>query len=157
MMSFSKILAATTLALGLAFGSVGTAAAAEPHGHDATVQLKLDNGKKWQTDDALRQGMGEIRKAMAASLKPIHEDKFTPAKYEALAANVQKHVDYVVGNCKLPEEADQQLHIVLEQILDGIGEMKAPAQKQQGAVKIVNALDTYGKYFDHAGWRPLAH
>lgn len=158
-MSISKILASAVFALGLAFGSVGAGLAAEPHDHgqSADVQLKLDNGKKWQTDDALRRGMGEIRQAMAASLKPIHENKFSPVKYDALVADVQKQVDYVVGNCKLPEEADAQLHIVLEQILDGINEMKAPAQKQQGAVKIVKALDSYGKYFDHAGWKPIAH
>jgi hypothetical protein len=158
-MSISKMLVSAVFALGLALGSAGAGVAAEPHGHGdaAAVQLKLDNGKKWQTDDALRHGMGEIRHAMAASLRPIHENTFSPANYEALAANVQKHIDYVVGNCKLPEEADQQLHIVLEQILDGISEMKGSARKEQGAVKIVNALDTYGKYFDHAGWAPLAH
>ena len=158
-MSISKVLVSAVFALALAFGSIGAGSAAEPHSHGdaAAVQLKLDTGKKWQTDDALRHGMGEIRQTMAASLKPIHENTFSPAKYEALAADVQKHIDYVVGNCKLPEDADQQLHIVLEQILDGINEMKSSAQKQQGAIKIVNALGIYGKYFDHAGWTPLAH
>jgi hypothetical protein len=158
-MSISKVLVSAVFALGLAFGSIGAGGAAESHSHGdaAAVQLKLDKGKKWQTDDALRHGMGEIRQAMAASLKSIHDNTFSPAKYEALAASVQKHIDYVVGNCKLPEEADQQLHIVLEQILDGINEMKGAAQKQQGAIKIVNALDTYGKYFDHAGWTSLVH
>ena len=158
-MSISKVLVSAVFALGLVLGSVGAGVAAESHAHGdaAAVQLKLDNGKKWQTDDALRQGMGEIRQAMAASLKSIHENTFSPANYDALAANVQKHIDYVVGNCKLPEEADQQLHVVLEQILDGISEMKDSAQKQQGAIKIVSALDTYGRYFDHAGWAPLAH
>ncbi len=157
MMSISKILVSAVFVFGLAFGSIGTGSAAEPHSHGADVQIKLDNGKKWQTDDALRHGMDEIRKAMAATLSPIHENTFPAAKYEALAVSVQKHVDYIIGNCKLPEEADQQLHIVLEQILDGINTMKDSAQKQVGAVKIVSALDTYGKYFDHAGWRPLAH
>ena len=158
-MSISKVLVSAVFALGLALGSVGAGVAAEPHSHGdaAAVQLRFDNGKKWQTDDALRHGMGEIRQAMAASLAPIHENTFSAAKYEALAANILKHVDYVVGNCKLPEEADQQLHVVLEQILDGINEMKSSSQRQQGAIKIVNALDTYGQYFDHVDWTSLAH
>lgn len=133
--------------------------AAEPHAHAgaAAVQLKLDNGNKWQTDDALRRGMGEIRTAMAGSLAPIHKKKFTPKQYEALAARVQTQIDYVVGNCKLPEAADAQLHIVLEQIIDGVAEMKAASRRDQGAVKIVQALGLYGKYFDHTGWKPLTH
>lgn len=133
--------------------------AAEPHAHAgaAAVQLKLDNGKKWQTDDALRRGMSEIRTAMADSLTPIHRKKFTPKQYEALAARVQTQIDYVVGNCKLPEAADAQLHLVLERIIDGVAEMKAPSGRDQGAVKIVQALDLYGKYFNHAGWKPLTH
>jgi hypothetical protein len=156
-MSINRILMSAALALGLALGSISTNAAAEPHGHDgnASVQLKLDNGKKWQTDEALRRGMGEIRQSMSTSLKPIHRNTFTAANYEALASNVQKQVDFVVGNCKLSEDADAQLHLVLEQILDGIGKMKAPGEKQQGAEKIVSALDTYSKYFNHAGWKPL--
>lgn len=155
--SISRFFTAAALALGLVLGPLGAATAAENHGHGAPVELKLNAGKKWQTDDALRRGMGEIRQAMAESLNPIHESKFTPAKFDALAASIQTQVDYVVGNCKLPEDADQQLHVVLEQILDGIGEMKTDKQRDQGAVKIVKALDTYGKYFDHAGWAPLAH
>ena len=156
-MSISKVLTSAALALGLALGTIGTASAAEPHSHGAAVELKLDHGKKWQTDDALRRGMGEIRQAMAKSLAPIHENTFSAANYDALAASVQTQIDYVVANCKLPEEADQQLHLVLEQILDGIAEMKAASHRDQGAIKIVKALDTYGKYFDHAGWKPLAH
>lgn len=156
-MSISKILTSAVLALGLALGTSGAISAAEPHGHGPAVELQLDHGKKWQTDEALRRGMDEIRKVIAASLTPIHENTFSAARYETLAASVQTQIDYIVGNCKLPEEADAQLHIVLEQVLDGIGEMRAPANKQQGVVKIVAALDTYGKYFDHAGWKPLAH
>jgi hypothetical protein len=70
---------------------------------------------------------------------------------------VQAQVDYVTANCQLPEEADHQLHVVLEQILDGIAAMKADTGQTQGAVQIVRALELYGTHFDHAGWQPLAH
>ncbi|MBI5260349.1 MAG: hypothetical protein HY852_00855 [Bradyrhizobium sp.] len=149
---------AAIVALGLAVGP--PALAAEPHAHGgaaATVQLRLDHGKKWQTDDVLRRGMSEIRTAVAQSLTPIHKKTFTPAQYDALAGRIQTQIDDVVGNCKLPEEADQQLHIVLEQIIDGVAAMKGATGRDKGAVKIVRALAQYGKYFDHAGWRPLEH
>lgn len=143
--------------LGLALGAPALAAEPRAHGDPATVQLRLNNGKKWQTDDVLRRGMGEIRTAVADSLMPIHQNAFTPAQYDALAGRIQAQIDYVVGNCKLPEDADQQLHLVLEQIIDGAAEMKAATGRDQGAVKIVGALAQYGEYFDHAGWRPLPH
>jgi hypothetical protein len=146
------------VALGLALGA--TALAAEPHSHghtSAAVQLRLDHGKKWQTDDVLRRGMSKIRSASAAALPAIHNNTFTPAQYGALAADIQAQVDDVVANCKLSEEADQQLHLVLEQIIDGVAGMKVATGRDQGAAKIVRALALYGEYFDHAGWRRLAY
>ena len=141
-----------------ALGCAEPGFAVEPHAHGtkaAMVKLQLNHGKKWQTDEALRRGMNEIRAAMTEALTPIHENVFTPAQYDALAARTQAQIDYVVSNCKLPEAADQQLHIVLEQMIDGVAEMKAAPGRDQGAAKIVRALGQYGDYFNHAGWRPV--
>ncbi|PSO18423.1 hypothetical protein C7G42_15125 [Bradyrhizobium sp. MOS003] len=146
------------LALCLALGQ--SALAAGPHTHEgptATVRPVLDHGKKWPTDDVLRRGMDDISLAMRQSLAPIHSNMFTTAQYEALATRIQVQVDDVVGNCKLPEQADQQLHLVLEQIIDGAAKMKAGTGRDRGAMKIVRALAQYGKYFDHAGWQPPEH
>ncbi len=157
-MFMSKLLMPAVIALGLAVGA--PALAAEPHAHGdkaAAAQLRLNHGKKWQTDDVLRRGMSEIRGTMADALTPIHKNVFTPVQYDALAVRIQAQIDYVVGNCKLPEEADQQLHLVLEQIIDGVAEMKASTNRDQGAEKIVRALAQYGEFFDQADWRPLGH
>jgi len=146
------------VALGFVLGSA--ALAAGPHMHDgpaSDVQLRLNHGKKWPTDDVLRRGMDEIRVAMTQSLTPIHNNVFTPAQYEALAARIQTQIDHVVANCKLPEQADQQLHPVLEQIIVGAADMKTGAGRNQGATKIVRALTQYGEHFDHVGWQPLEH
>jgi hypothetical protein len=151
------IVPALVIALGLALAHAQAAETHSHHGAAATAKLTLDHGRKWQTDDVLRRGMGEIRSAMAQSLAPIHQGEFTPAQYDALAGRVQKQLDDVVANCRLPEAADRQLHVVLEQIIDGVAGMKAPTGRDKGAVKIVQALGQYGKYFDHAGWRPLEH
>jgi hypothetical protein len=152
----TTLLIAGLTAFGLALAPIGVLAA-EPHAHAATVEIRLDNGKKWPTDAALRQGMGEIRVAIADALPRIHGNAVPRAEFERLAAKVQAQVDYVTANCQLPEEADHQLHVVLEQILDGIAAMKADTGQVQGAVQIVQALELYGTHFDHAGWQPLAH
>jgi len=152
----TRLLISGLIAFGLALAPTGILAA-EPHAHAATAKISLDNGKKWPTDEALRRGMGEIRTAMADALPPIHANKFSSGAFQQLAGRVQGQVDYVTANCKLPEAADHQLHVVLEQILDGIAAMKADTKRAGGAVKIVQALDLYGANFNHAGWKPLKH
>lgn len=152
----TKSLMSGLVAFGLALAPTGVIAA-EPHSHAAPAKISLDHGKKWPTDEALRRGMGEIRNAMADALPAIHRDKFSGGEFEKLAGRVQGQIDYVTANCKLPEAADHQLHVVLEQILDGIAAMKADKGRDQGAVKIVQALDLYGAHFNHAGWKKLKH
>jgi hypothetical protein len=156
-MVLSKNVLSAAIALGLALAPAVAAETHSHHGAATSAKLTLDHGKKWQTDEVLRRGMGEIRAAMAQSLEPIHKGTFTPAQFDALAGRIQAQLDDVVKNCKLPEAADRQLHIVLEQIIDGVAGMKAAKARDKGAVKVVQALSQYGKHFDHAGWQPLTH
>ena len=151
-----RILASGLMVLGVALAPIG-AMAAEPHAHGASQTLTLNHGAKWSTDDALRRGMQNMRSSMVAALSPIHENAFTANDYVVLAGRLQTEIDYVTANCHLPEAADQQLHILLEQILDGIGAMKAGSGRLEGAVKVINALNLYGAHFDHAGWQAVGH
>ena len=41
--------------------------------------------------------------------------------------------------------------------IDNIAALKADKGRDQGAVKIVQALDLYGAHFNHAGWKKLKH
>ena len=157
----NKSLAAALPALGLTLGLLAPVAAAGPHGHDghdaAAIELRLNNGQKWQTDEALRTGMSRIRAAMDASLPRIHAGRYSAAEFSGLADIVQEQVDYVVANCKLPEEADLQLHVALTQVLDGITAMKGNQDQELGVLAVIRALEGYGDYFDHPNWRPLEH
>lgn len=160
-----KFLAAFGLSLGLSLGLVasGSAADAHKHGHDhgaAPARLVLNNGKKWETDAPLRQGMQNVRKLMDASLHDIHEGKLSAAKYGALAKQVNAEVAGIVANCKLEPKADAQLHLVIADLGEGVEAMEGKAKKvkrQAGAVKVLDALDKYGRYFDHPGWQPIKH
>ena len=51
----------------------------------APAKLELNQGRKWETDAPLRQGMTSIRGAMETALGGIHEHKYTAAQYGALA------------------------------------------------------------------------
>ncbi len=158
-MFMNKPLASATAALGLTLGLSGAVIAASPEGHDGhggpAIEMRLNNGQKWQTDEPLRTGMGRIREALDAALPLIHTGRYGAAEFSALADRVQEQVDFVVANCKLPEEADLQLHVALTRVLDGINAMKGKDGQEHGALAIVQALNAYGDRFDHPGWKPL--
>lgn len=137
------------------------AADAHSHEHQAEAHaLELNQGKKWTTDAPLRTGMERIRDTLAPELKAIHSGKLKPAQYGALAKRIDTEVAGIVQNCKLEPEADANLHIVLAELMAGTEAMhgKEPDTKPAaGAVKVMQALDSYAKYFDHPGWKGLKH
>lgn len=152
------MLAPLALAALLAAGSY--AAAAESHTHNAgtMTELTLDHGAKWATDAPLRKGMTAIRGAVAGALEPIHRGGFTTAQYDQLADRIEGEVHAITRDCRLPEQVDAQFHLVLAEMMQGVDEMRGSAPKRsQGAVRMVQALDAYGRHFDHPGWKPLAH
>ncbi len=139
------------------------AIAADHHDHSKhqdSTQLKLDNGKKWPTDAALRDGMTQIKKLMAAQVPAIHKNTLSKEKYVSLADDVSQATANIFKNCKLNPDADAVLHIILAQILDGMKAMKSADKiddQRGGAVKIITALEQYPQYFSHEGWAPLKH
>lgn len=128
------------------------------HGTGATPFLELNAGKKWGTDEALRQGMGSIRTLAEKALPAAHAGKLSPAGYDALANNVNAEIAFVVENCKLDPKADTQLHIIVSDLTNGVETMqgKQPDQDRAiGVVEISRTLNTYGNYFNHPGWRAI--
>ena len=158
-MKTNVIRTALAAALALAFaGPVPAATDAHDHGAAGSAALELNQGKKWQTDEPLRKGMTSMRGALASDLKAIHADKATPQQYEALAAKLNGEVAYVVQNCKLEPKADAELHKVIAEVMGGAEAMEGKdphADRRAGAVRVVKALNTYGKFFNHPGWRNL--
>ena len=130
------------------------------HSHDAgeSVQLILNNGQKWETDANLRLGMERIRNALAAELPAIHAGKITAEQYRALAQKVNEQTEFMVKNCKLDQKADAMLHLVLADIMAGADAMVGlgGSKARKGAEKIVHALESYGKFFKHPGWRGVS-
>lgn len=116
----------------------------------------MNNGQKWLTDEPLRAGMHRIRDAVNASLPLIHEGSYGPAEFSVLADSVEQQIEYIAMNCKLPEEADLQLHLALARMFDGIDALKGTADQEKGVVAIAEALNAYGEHFDHPDWKPIA-
>lgn len=131
--------------------------AAETHHHHHAVEpakLQLNAGKKWATDTPLRQAMNEINQAMAKALPAIHKNQFGNEDYQALAATISARVGDAVAQCKLEPKADAMLHLVIADLMAGaeIMEGKSAQTRHDGAVKVLEALKSYGKYFQHPAW-----
>ena len=159
-----KIIAAT-LSAAILLCMSPAAVSAQEHGHshgyvhdmEKLVQLTLNDGKKWTTDNSLRQGMDRIRDALSAELPAIHSGKAAAEQYQALAQKVNDQLAFMVKNCKLEPKADAVLHLILADIIAGADILQAQhgGETHQGAVKIVHALENYAGYFDHPGWQGM--
>lgn len=81
MTSKGKRLVSALLVIGLTSLAGGALASHPDDGHGPAMQeLRLDQGKRWPTDEPLRQGMSDIRAAMAAAFPQIHMGRFSSAQ-----------------------------------------------------------------------------
>lgn len=160
------VLNAILFAAGLSLAAASHAAPTHKHeasatqDHGAPATLQLNAGKKWETDEALRKAMGNIRQGLEASLHEIHENRLAAAGYGALAHKVEGEVGNIVSNCKLEPKADAQLHLIVAQLLEGADQMAGKvkkAKRQDGAVKVIGALEKYASYFDDPHFKPIKH
>jgi hypothetical protein len=146
-----------------ALGATGTARAQQQHqhGHEhaaataAVANLKLDGERKWPTDASLRQGMAAIHAAFRTDHPAIHAGSETDEQYAALAAKIEAQVNTIVANCKLPPEADANLHFVIADLLQGVSLMRGEDpehSRHDGAARVHGALRAYPKYFDDPEW-----
>ena len=138
------------------------AIAQQQHEHEhesgvaAVASIKLDAGRKWATDASLRAGMADIRAAFDADHPAIHGGRQTDAQYEALAARIESQVNSIVANCRLPPQADANLHYLIADLSQGVSLMRGqdPARtRHEGAALVHGALRAYGEFFDDpAAW-----
>jgi len=156
-----RLLGTAALSLACASAPLSAAEHRHDHGHGAApVKLELDNGRKWETDAPLRQGMENIRNSLDAVHHEIHDNKLSAARYAELAKKVGGEVNGIVASCKLDPKADAQLHLVIADILAGVEAMEGKSHRMKrraGALKVGVALEKYARHFDHPGWQPLAH
>lgn len=116
-------------------------------------RMELDSGRKWPTDQPLRDGMARMQAAFDADHAAIHAGTQSDAAYGTLAGRVQREVDQIVAQCQLPPAADAQLHYVVADLLQGAAWMRGedPARtRHQGAALVHGALRAYEQHFDAA-------
>lgn len=126
------------------------------HGHGVT-ELRLNNGSKWAIDPPLSLAMGNIRNAMNQEIDAIHADQLAAEKYVALSKKINGEVTYMVENCELEPEADEQLHLIINDLAEGSTMMEDKARAQDGAVRVIGAIENYATYFDDPNFKSMKH
>lgn len=117
------------------------------HSHGDGGELQLNGGQKWQTDQPLREGMERIRGLVDAA------NPSSSASMESLANGIREQVDYLIANCRLAPAADETLHVMIADLLEGSDLVTKKNDPQRGVTLMRKALKTYPEYFEHAGWQ----
>lgn len=148
-------LTAVSLSLALMTSSAALAqSATDAHAGHASplLELVLNNGAKWQGDQNMQLGMTAIRDAVQAQAGALHAGTIDTAGRKALADQIMAQIDFMAANCKLDPAADEQLHVVLGQLVDGAAALEGDGPAEAAAGTLVGALDAYGSHFEHPGW-----
>ena len=128
------------------------------HAAQSHTNMTLNEGKKWHTDENLRNAMSNIQANVTSALASIHAGKLSSAQYDALGKEIWEQISFIVTNCKLDPKADEQLHLIITGIADGIDTANAKTEHEKrvsGIHKIAESLNNYGKYFEHPNWQTL--
>lgn len=136
----------------------GGAAFSAGHHHDGheTAKPVMNDGRKWPTDAPLRQGMDGIRSALQPRQQAVHDNRLAVAQYRALAKTVNAQVSLIVASCKLPPEADVQLHLVVADLIaaaEAMAGQNKSLSRRDGALLLAQALQAYGDRFEHQNWQ----
>lgn len=122
------------------------------HSEQADMGMVLDDGKKWKTDAPLRKGMGSIHQAIEKAEKAFESKTLTQKEGKELSSHINKELMYMVENCELQPKADASLHVIIGEMMHGIGELSKAPDSDKGFPRIHNALKQYPKFFDHPDW-----
>lgn len=126
-------------------------AAPQDHAHHAALPPAAAPAQRWATDAPLRQGMADIRAAVAA-LQHYEHGHLGAQQAVTLATQVEGHVAYLVANCKLEPQADAALHGIIAQLMQGSSALKANPKDMAAIATMRQALQDYPRQFDDPGW-----
>ncbi len=108
------------------------------------------------TDEAVRQGMENIRQAMMASQDGIRNEQLRAQDYQRLADTIDKNVAVMRQHMQLSKTTEKAFHLVVMMDLTQSTALmrtglKVPLQRA-GAFGVMQSLRHYGDNFQHSGW-----
>lgn len=116
------------------------------------LELRLDNGGRWATDEPLRTGMADIHEAFRARHAEYQNDDLDREAALALADTVEDRVNFMFANCALPPAPDAELHKLLAAALGAAARLREEEDPRAGLHQLHTVLEAYAQHFDHPDW-----
>jgi len=128
----------------------------EPGHHEMHAGGELDLQRpetgKWASDESLRQGMSELKAAFEPAHAAYRNDSFDAQQASELADTIEQKVNFMFANCRLPADADAELHKLLAGALGAGGSLRQSEKLHDGLHRLHRVLQAYGDHFEHPGW-----
>lgn len=115
----------------------------------AVKSLSLNNGKKWEIDQTMRENMDAIRLQFQKVNQSVSSKKITDKDYTELSDLISKSTQQIASTCKLEPKADETFHVVLANLITVTEDLKSPKMAKHALEKLNHALKIYSEYFNH--------
>lgn len=122
---------------------------AEEKKRHAVKTLALNNGKKWDVDQTMKENMNAINLQFNILNTLISSKKVTTDDYSKLSKIISDSTQTIAANCKMEQKKDETFHTVLGDLLAVSEDLKDAKKIKQATEKLTHALKTYTQYFDH--------
>ena len=119
---------------------------AHPH-KEHIVELSLNNGAKWQTDENTRTHVVKLSSILDLLSKSGADDI---ASYKLLADDLLKELNGLIADCKMRGPEHEALHTWQEPVLKEVSNLKKITSADQGkdcAEELANKFREFNKYF----------
>lgn len=140
----------------ISVSSLTYAAAPVQNPTTSATEASVSAVKKWDTDEAVRLGMENIRQAITASRDDITQERLGAQDYQRLAEVIDKNVAVMMKTRTINKETEKAFHLVvmmdLSQSTDLMRSGSKVSLQRAGAFGAIQSLRNYGKHFQHPGW-----
>ena len=111
-----------------------------PHATETNqAKLQLNNGKKWQLDDATRQNMKQIKTYVTQ----------TPhANGEPSGEKLQQYADQLIKDCRMSGPDHDALHVWLGTFLQHVQALKDNRGTESASHAVTNDVNEFDTYFE---------
>lgn len=123
---------------------------AEEEKRHSVKMLSLNNGKKWDIDQTMKENMDAINIQFNKLNLLISSKKVTANDYAELSNVISDSAQKIASNCKMEQKKDETFHTVLGDLLSVSEDLKDSKQVKHATEKLNHALKIYTEYFNQS-------